>query len=192
MRRRGVTVLEIVVVTTILLVIAAILFPVFTRSKERAKETVCVSNIRQTLSALELYANDHDGNYPWVAFPSDPAIKKYMGGTELRCFIRLGDQQERGEYVLSAARHPDASFYGEPDPNYPTKYDDCRSRRSGDFPFVIDSNHVRKLQHATAGRSALFVGRANGSVSTVVDPLQKLTGSPQPLPCSPSLFFLNL
>lgn len=185
--------LEVVVVMTILLVLAAIVFPVFTRSKERAKETVCVSNIRQLLAAVELYANDNDGSYPWVSSASSRAIVKYTGGTELKCSIRLGERMEQGDYRITAARHPDPNFYSRaPDPGFPVKFDACRSKRAGAFPFVTDSNHVRKVQEIAAGRSALFIGRADGSVSVVLDPMRRVESEPSSLPCDPSLFFLNL
>ncbi len=57
-RRRGFTLIELLVVIAIIAILAAILFPVFARARERARQTSCLSNIKQiTLGAL-MYAQD--------------------------------------------------------------------------------------------------------------------------------------
>lgn len=191
MRRIGATLLEIITVMTILLVIAAVIFPVFTRSKERAKEAVCVSNIRQLLASIEIYANDHDGNNPWLS-PSSPDYIKYVGGVGLYCPVPVPGSGRRSEYINVSSRPPDLPEFKFPDPDYPKKYDACKELRQGAFPYILDVNHVSKLQRANTGRSAAIVGRANGSIVSVVDPIAKLTGEESALPCDPSLFWLNL
>ena len=88
MRKRGFTLIELLVVITIIAVLASIVFPVFSRAKEAAKKTVCLSNMRQIGLALTMYMTDHDdrlpdrrdlksslpGGYrPWTTWPpSDP------------------------------------------------------------------------------------------------------------------------
>ena len=46
-RRAGFTLIELLVVIAILTILAGILFPVFGQVRERARQTVCVSNLRQ-------------------------------------------------------------------------------------------------------------------------------------------------
>lgn len=48
----------------IIAILAAILFPVFTRARESAKSTTCISNLRQIGMALGLYMADDDERYP--------------------------------------------------------------------------------------------------------------------------------
>lgn len=62
--RRAFTLVELLVVTGILAMLAAILFPVFAQSKAAAKRTECVSNVRQLSAAMLMYVDDHDGTYP--------------------------------------------------------------------------------------------------------------------------------
>lgn len=51
----------------ILAILAAILFPVFARGKERSKLTTCGTRLRQFAVALNLYRNDHEGlGYRWA------------------------------------------------------------------------------------------------------------------------------
>jgi prepilin-type N-terminal cleavage/methylation domain-containing protein/prepilin-type processing-associated H-X9-DG protein len=62
--RRAFTLIELLVVIAIIAVLAAILFPVFAQSKDAAKKTACLSNLKQMGTAFGLYLNDSDGVYP--------------------------------------------------------------------------------------------------------------------------------
>lgn len=62
--RRAFTLVELLVVIAILALLAAILFPVFTRARESGRRTACVSNQRQLGLAFAMVAQDHDGAYP--------------------------------------------------------------------------------------------------------------------------------
>ena len=63
-KSRGFTLIELLVVIAILAILAAIIFPVFARSREMARRTVCQSNIRQVGLALLNYVGDWDDNFP--------------------------------------------------------------------------------------------------------------------------------
>ncbi len=51
-------------VIAIIALLAAILFPVFARARERARQTTCVSNLKQLGLGFAQYAQDSDGGYP--------------------------------------------------------------------------------------------------------------------------------
>lgn len=57
---RGFTLIELLVVVAIIAVLAAILFPVFSKVRENARRTMCASNLRQLGLAWQLYAQDYD------------------------------------------------------------------------------------------------------------------------------------
>jgi len=64
MRRKGFTLIELLVVIAIIAILAAILFPVFARAREKARQASCQSNLKQIGLAMNMYATDHDGILP--------------------------------------------------------------------------------------------------------------------------------
>ena len=58
--KRGFTLIELLVVIAIIAILAAILFPVFARAREKARQTSCLSNAKQLTLAAHMYASDYD------------------------------------------------------------------------------------------------------------------------------------
>lgn len=70
-RPRGFTLIELLVVIAIIAILAAILFPVFAKARDRAKVTTCTSNLKQVGLQFLLYADDYDRRLPYAQDPSD-------------------------------------------------------------------------------------------------------------------------
>jgi len=63
-RKSGFTLIELLVVIAIIAILAAILFPVFAKAREKARQTTCTSNEKQLGLAFAQYNQDYDENYP--------------------------------------------------------------------------------------------------------------------------------
>ncbi len=76
---KGFTLIELLVVIAIIAILAAILFPVFARAREKARQTTCTSNQRQMASSIQMYAQDHDETLPgtgtvWQDIKADAGV----------------------------------------------------------------------------------------------------------------------
>ncbi len=87
--RRGFTLIELLVVIAIIAILAAILFPVFAKAREKARQTACLNNQRQMAMAFTMYAQDHEELFPstdaaWGAISLDKgALICPTAGTKL-------------------------------------------------------------------------------------------------------------
>ncbi|NUQ00593.1 MAG: prepilin-type N-terminal cleavage/methylation domain-containing protein [Armatimonadetes bacterium] len=101
MRRRAFTLIELLVVIAIIAILAAILFPVFAKAREKARQSSCGQNVKQLMVAMLQYAQDYDErfnrndcltfmavpgaggaadgcNVNWWRFPIMPYIKNFQ------------------------------------------------------------------------------------------------------------------
>jgi general secretion pathway protein G len=78
--RRAFTLIELLVVIAIIALLAAILFPVFAQVRGKARQTVCLSNLRQLGLGVLMYAQDYDGLYPYAKDSSDQYVPEIWGG----------------------------------------------------------------------------------------------------------------
>jgi len=58
--KRGFTLIELLVVIAIIAILAAILFPVFARAREKARQSSCLNNVKQLTLGFMMYAQDYD------------------------------------------------------------------------------------------------------------------------------------
>jgi prepilin-type N-terminal cleavage/methylation domain-containing protein/prepilin-type processing-associated H-X9-DG protein len=63
--RKGFTLIELLVVIAIIAILAAILFPVFARAREKARQTSCLSNVKELGLGLLMYVGDYDECFPF-------------------------------------------------------------------------------------------------------------------------------
>ena len=66
--KKAFTLIELLVVIAIIAILAAILFPVFAQAREKARQTSCLSNLKQIGLGLMMYTQDYDETYPMNLF----------------------------------------------------------------------------------------------------------------------------
>ncbi len=76
-KRNGFTLIELLVVIAIIAILAAILFPVFARAREKARQASCQSNVKQLALSFMMYAQDYDERMPWSSLAYESTSIKW-------------------------------------------------------------------------------------------------------------------
>ena len=87
--KRAFTLIELLVVIAIIAILAAILFPVFAKARERARMTSCLNNQVQIGRSLLMYLDNNDEIYPH--YPAVGGIQ-YLWPTSLKGFLKADSQ----------------------------------------------------------------------------------------------------
>jgi len=70
--QKAFTLIELLVVIAIIAILAAILFPVFAKVREKARQTACLSNEKQLALGMTQYLEDNDEMYPFGVINGGP------------------------------------------------------------------------------------------------------------------------
>lgn len=63
-KKKGFTLIELMIVIAIIAILAAILVPNFLRARNQGNVTACKSNLKNLATSMEMYATDNSGAYP--------------------------------------------------------------------------------------------------------------------------------
>lgn len=114
--RRGLTLVESLVVIAIIGLLAAVLLPVFSKIRYPVRITKCVSNLRQIHTAFELYAADNNNYYPPVRVAASDQNYPHFLREYIPTKNRYGGGQQPNIYLcpekLNIGGHTSASHYG--------------------------------------------------------------------------------
>jgi len=121
-RSKGFTLIELLVVIAIIAILAAILFPVFARARENARQTSCLSNLKQIALGYLMYVQDYDGMAPnnpgnWGGFPDivwRVQIQPYIKNTQIyHCPSHRGSGDDASYSVSNRFSPWDGVFAGK-------------------------------------------------------------------------------
>ena len=70
-KKTGFTLVELLVVISIIALLMSILMPSLRKARESAKDVVCLSNLRQWGVVWSMYTGDHDGNFHGGRYRTD-------------------------------------------------------------------------------------------------------------------------
>jgi len=86
--RKGFTLIELLVVIAIIAILAAILFPVFAKAREKARQSSCLSNVKQISLAFMQYVQDYDERFPGYAFGSSTVDPWICWPNQMQAYIK--------------------------------------------------------------------------------------------------------
>jgi prepilin-type N-terminal cleavage/methylation domain-containing protein/prepilin-type processing-associated H-X9-DG protein len=150
----GFTLIELMTVISIICILAAILFPVFARAREKARQTRCLTNLQQIGLALSMYARDHAGHFPPRNDDLTPLLDRYLPMAEVLHCPSAGEWEREahaedptGENSIDAVPTYDyyyrAGFCDDDDPNTLLVCDTNLRRHNGGCGALFADGHAK-------------------------------------------------
>jgi len=148
-RRSAFTLIELLVVIAIIAILAAILFPVFAQARAKARQSVCLSNVRQIGVAQLMYAQDNDEAFA-------PSALTYKCPIENIC--AAGDPDQTVGYVFLIQPYSKNNLYSR-----------CPDAKEPDGANTLTLNKIRAEGRVGYGMAQPAPGFVQFSYQSVID-----------------------
>jgi len=149
MKRGGFTLIELLVVIAIIAILAAILFPVFARAREKARQSSCLSNVKQITTGAVMYVQDYDERFPyygsgtssvnpWIFWPHQ--FQPYISNWQVYV---CPSSQYRGSMSYHGVTYPERPSYGMTNELWKTSsgFMLAKVKAPAEKIMLFDSNH---------------------------------------------------
>ncbi|GBC93482.1 Type II secretion system protein G [bacterium HR15] len=165
MKSKGFTLMELLVVIAIIAILASILFPVFAQAREKARQTQCLSNMRQMGIAVQMYLQDYDERFP---------LDSHTGGAGSAPWVWLQTLQPYIKTPLLYRCPSDPSVNWEhPLPGYRT----IRRTSYGTNFWMLPRSDVDDLVRNCAGYNTLATIQSPASVIYIAELKENASGA---------------
>jgi prepilin-type N-terminal cleavage/methylation domain-containing protein/prepilin-type processing-associated H-X9-DG protein len=139
LRKQGFTLIELLVVIAIIAILAAILFPVFAKAREKARQTQCMSQNRQTGVALTMYLDDWDDVFPFIRYDVALTDKDYRYIYGLKPYLKSRNVRICPSNGTAVSVNGGTPLHGD--------WGLCGSQSSYGFLASSNMSEVRKSSH---------------------------------------------
>ena len=166
--KRGFTLIELLVVIAIIAILAAILFPVFAKAREKARQTTCLSNVKKIMLRVLNYVQDYDETLLYVHLYDQLGD----GGREMWPPIRLMPYVKNEQIFMcpssgkaaASAHYQDYAWNYAYHGIYNCVYTLCQFVKPAEFMVLMDgANYV--FQHHTHTNNASYAGQYSANIA---------------------------
>lgn len=171
---RAFTLIELLIVIAIICIIAAILFPVFQSARERARASMCMSNMSQIGKALMEYSQDNNDSYPYGLLVNGTATNNPAGSynSSLNGFFIGGTAWGGVVYPYVRATGPFSC------PSDPTQLSSAAAAANATVvSYAFNSNIGGASRHRLVSPSTtVLLAEVQGAQAQVTDPTEGTSG----------------
>lgn len=171
-RRKGLTLMELLVVIGIISVLVGIIWVVFSSIREKSRIIYCINNLRHIHFAIEMYRQDYDGKIALIGqkaefwelgLPLNPiALKPYAKTSLLYCPLAYFPNKPKELWMIG---YMWAVWKGRALGGSGPEWADVIAKRGEEFPISADCNHNPRGDKEFPRKFVILL-RLNGKIET--------------------------